>query len=180
MLVFSLGLFQFITTGISMTENQIPEDMEYLFQEEDLLRTINTGPRIFNLISNAGGSTIVGFVTQETEDSFLVAVAVTLLKIDEKEVAQLYIPAPFFRLMKTSCHTVVPPFGIFKEKYDEYLKEQALSVYPELKLDLEMYFENNVSEPPAPDQIDTEELARKLEDASIKGSFIESTTTIKH
>lgn len=113
--------------------NDLPEfeDGELKDDEFDLMYTSNLGIRIFNL-NNQAGTSLLGIVLFENDDSFLVGLPSKLLKKDDKYKVELYMPVQSIRLMKSSVSIVSMPFTPFEEHYLEFLDTEGRDLYPEV------------------------------------------------
>lgn len=100
-------------------------------EEEDLLYSLSPGPRIFNL-NNTNGTTLLGILVEETEDSFLIGLPSRLLDIDGEMKIEPYMPISYARFMKSNVLSVTFLFGVFLEKYVEYLKTTGAEIAPDL------------------------------------------------
>ncbi len=110
----------------------LEEEDEVTSDEDDLLFSINQGPRVF-VLNTANCPSIAAVVMEETDDSFLVAAAARIVESEgEKAHAEAYSPIPYFRIMKGSVIGVMPLFGVFYEAYTPYLISQGDSIYTKL------------------------------------------------
>lgn len=100
-------------------------------EEDELLFSTSPGPRIFNL-NNATGTTLLGILIEETEDSFLVGLPSRLLDVEGEMKIDPYMPITYARFMKYSVLSVTFLFGIFLEKYVDYLKTTGRELAPDL------------------------------------------------
>lgn len=107
--------------------------------EDDLLFSEVLGTRVFSL-NNTNGTTLVGVVVSETDDSFMVGLPARLLKTTEGDNERFRIepfsPEPYIRLIKYNVTFVTFAFGIFKTAYDTYLDTVGRDDFPELIEDL--------------------------------------------
>lgn len=179
-------------TFIDLNED-IPEDDDYILQEETLMASLEPGPRIF--IENSDKkSTILGFLLEETEDSFLVALPSKLVIVEDasregeepvryKQIVP-YLPVPYCRLLKSSIFAVSYPFSEFKENFDIYLSSEGLNLYPEISEEIHMYL-SSLEEAPLPrgeptSGISMDDLVKKIEEAHSKGGVIPTFGNTKH
>lgn len=114
-------------------ENEDPFiDGEDLTDDEfDLLTSSSIGIRVFNL-NNQSGTTLIGVVMFENEDSFLVALPSKLLKKDDDYKVDLYVPIDMVRLMKSNITLLSHPFSPFEEHYLEFLDTYGREVCPDI------------------------------------------------
>lgn len=93
--------------------------------------------RLFNTLS---GTTVMGIVIEETDDSFLVALPSRLLTTDGVFHVEPYLPLPFARFLKYTILNVTPIFLEFELPYIKYIlevKDDLLpSYFPKWKGDL--------------------------------------------
>jgi len=80
--------------------------------------------RIFNTVA---GSSIIGIVQEETEDSFLVVLPAKLMLYGEEpnqqKVIEPHVPLPFTRMMKSTIMIVMPIFGEYEFYYTQYVRD---------------------------------------------------------
>lgn len=80
--------------------------------------------RIFNTVS---GSSIIGIVVEETEDSFLVVLPAKLMLYGEEpnqqKVIEAHVPLPFTRMMKSTIMIIMPIFGEYEFYYTQYIRD---------------------------------------------------------
>jgi hypothetical protein len=113
-----------------MTKLEIFPEIET--EVEDLIDHDHAGDlrlRIFNTLS---GSSIIGVVVKEIEDSFLVALPSKLMAVQDKRAIEPYMPIRFCRMHKATILTTIPCFGEFEVFYIQYLLDVGKQQYPEL------------------------------------------------
>ena len=161
---------------------------ESMYKEEDIMVTMEPGPRIF-MLRNEVGTTLLGFVLSETDDSFLVALPSRLIDKEGEKVIEAFINVPFLRLLKSAVSMVIPPFADFKECFDKYLAESGALRYPDMAEDIGVYLSHASPEPA--DEVLTqeefearqkaeEELTKKLDEAYAQGSVFPEISSTKH
>lgn len=123
-------------------EDDFEIDPESITEEEDLLVTFFSGFRIFTL-NNVNSTTVLGVVMTETDDSFLVALPSRLTEQAEHHPdGSVIVTGPpvvvplsseaYLRLMKNAVLGVSHMYGIFREKYLEYINTEGKKLYPEV------------------------------------------------
>lgn len=117
---------------MAMIEQEQQEIIEEEPTEEDiLLYSSYPGPRIF--VQNTDPSiNIFGLLLEENDDSFLVGLPARIKETTEGLVVEPFVPVPYFRLMKSGILHVMYTFGVFDEKYMEYLMTKGREIYPEI------------------------------------------------
>lgn len=154
-----------------MTQDEFEDedfDPDNITEEDALLFGLGVSARLFTL-NNEANTTLLGILLEETDDSFLVGIPSRLVKSGEEHFIQPFAPVPYFRLLKNSVMSVMYPFGIFTEKFNEYVKTEGVELYPPLAdimtLDAE---EEQVEETPEPPQEQNEVQVFGMSDDELK------------
>ncbi len=162
------------------------DDLEYEYEdteEMDLLYSQSIAARIF-VLNSPPTATILGINLEENEDSFLVAIPAKLVEIQGVTKVASFLEVPYFRLMKSSVVSVIPLYGIFEEKYIEYLKEHGSDVYPELEdfiMELHLTYPEEESEDTAEySGMCHEELESYLNEKLTTGNITNGNSRLKH
>lgn len=121
--------------------------------------------RVLNILS---GTSLLGIIMQETEDSFLVGLPCKLMEYENKKAVQPYIPIPFIRVFKTTIIVALPCFGEFEIFYIKWLLDHGKYLYPDLVCPA---YEDKLKERLSDLKSTAEELKRELE--SLAGPKIE-------
>lgn len=165
-----------------MTKKEELEDIEIeplddVSEEDELLYSLSMGPRIFNL-NNANGTTMLGVLIEETDDSFLVGLPSRLIQAEEGLKVEPYLSVKFARFFKTSIVSVMFLFDKFYDSYIEYLQTRGREIFPEL-IELMEFSEEDLVDNFSIDKIKTkltdeeaEKLAEKLEEVLSRGGVI--------
>ena len=105
---------------------------EVLSEEDILLYSTYSGLRIF-VLNNAAMTNILGVLLDETEDSFLVGLPAVVVEGRPVESAiEPFLPVPYTRLMKSAILTLMYTFGVYQERYLEYINAKGKELYPEI------------------------------------------------
>lgn len=150
------------------------EDFDELPLEEELLFTPYPGIRIFSLNNNQQ-TTLLGILVEETDDSFLVGLPSRMVKDEKTEDLSVvpYLPATFYRLLKTSVEGVLFMEDPFLSEYHKYVVGMNRPEFEEI---LPILFENFEEEPRT---VEADDLEEKLQQVSLEGGFIIGSNT-KH
>jgi hypothetical protein len=172
----------------NMTKKEEIDDIDVFddySEEDELLYSLSMGPRIFNL-NNSNGTTMLGVLMEETDDSFLVGLPSRLIQNDGVYKVEPYLPVKFARFFKNSIVSTMFLFDKFYDTYIEYLQTRGKEIFPELVESLE-FNEEDLIENFSVEKIKTklsdeeaEELAKKLEDIVSRGGVIVNGTTTKN
>lgn len=139
------------------------EDTDIIEQEDDLLFSLEVGPRIF-LLNNTSETSLLGVLTEETEDSFLVSLPARLVRTDSDVEIVPYGNSEYFRLMKTGVTLLMFLCEPYTKHYLEYIKNYD-----------GLYDDNS-----DPDSEADTTLEDKLLKAAEKGGLIVNNTKTKH
>lgn len=115
------------------------------YMEYELLNSLMPSPRLFllNPMSGIGKSHMLGFLLEETEDSFLIALPGFLMESSDtgKREFSLYSDSRFLRVLKNSISLCMYPYGDFAKYYDEFLLKNTTKLYPTIGLLVKEYLE---------------------------------------
>jgi hypothetical protein len=101
--------------------------------------------RIINLLS---GSSILGIILREQDDSFLVGLPSKLMAYDDLRVVEPYMPVPVIRIFKPTILSLIPVYGEFEIYYIRYILKEGKEVLEDLDFssNLGPAFENRLKE----------------------------------
>jgi len=106
-----------------------PEDFT---EAEDLLGSFTYGIRKFYL-AGSWEDKLLGVMLEETVDSFLIALPVRLIEMEDKQlVLEEVEEGPFVRFMKSDFRAITFAVGKQKSLYLGYLEIKSPSAFPEL------------------------------------------------
>ena len=129
-------------TNIAFKNEVDPDDGsedDNISEEENLLTSYFSGPRIFTINDGGDKVSLLGVVVHETEDSFLVAIPSLLVKTGEVYKIISYGQSPYFRLLKGNVSIVSHLYDKFEKYYLPYVLENGPSIYPKLAQAIEEY-----------------------------------------
>jgi hypothetical protein len=78
--------------------------------------------RIITLVS---GSSVMGVILQELEDSFLVGLPSKIYEIGDKRSVEPFLPVPYMRFFKSTILHIIPCYGEFEVYYIRYLMKEG-------------------------------------------------------
>lgn len=119
----------------------------------DTIKSNHTQIRILN---NVAGSSVLGIIMEETEDSFLVAAPSRLVSYNKDSSLDLqiepYVPVPFARFFKSTLLSVTPAFREFEVAYIDYILKNYDTLFegifpPEERENLEKRWAQVVGKP---------------------------------
>jgi hypothetical protein len=140
-----------------------PPDDDDFTKSEDLLQSITYGIRKF-YFSGSWTDLVVGVVLEETEDSFLVALPVTVRIQDTLSLIEAITDLPYMRFIKSDVRAVTSCEGIHKRMYIEFLTINSTDIFPEL---LDMIGETVDSNTETPIETSNREMHEDMENLSM-------------
>ena len=184
--------------------NNNSHDPDDFSDSDDLLHSLTYSIRKFHL-GNSWENVLAGVILEETEDSFLVALPIQLLRVED----HLFIKPvdtgdePFLRLLKSSVMIVSSLVDQSERLYVDYVTKTAPAEFPELleMLNIEgadglnelVITDEMLREPPVEKRTDTslrdavlvnasnttnEDIDSKVKKAIKEGSFIPNTSKL--
>lgn len=85
----------------------------------------------FKILNTVGGSSIMGVIEKELDDSFLVKLPARLVSLDGVVSAEAYTDVICMRFFKYTLFALAPLFGDFEAHYLRYITSTALKKFPD-------------------------------------------------
>lgn len=102
-----------------------------LKEQIEQLKNNNKVQPNFTILNTIGGSSIMGIIEEELEDSFLVKLPARLVSEDGVVLAESYTDVCCMRFFKYALFATAPIYGQFEKYYLQYILTEGLSTHPD-------------------------------------------------